>query len=491
MQIRPLMFVVLFLSLCFLIFGCGREAAPPATDDSSPVPATQEQAEPPVAVATTPEEPGEDGVDTVTESPDKEIVATINGLPLYREALDSAKEDVLNQYQQVYAQFGQDIRAMLVGAKGRIVQLSMEAEALERLFFNAIIDEYVNQRGIAVSEDEIDTEFQKQYAAILEYQRMTEEQLGAYLESQGYNIDRFKESGRASVKEQLLLEAAQRAVAGPIELSEDDISTYFDENRQQYETEERIQASHILVETQEEAQQILEELSSGSDFGLIARERSIDPGSGPAGGDLGWFGHGQMVAPFEQAAFALEVGEISDIVESDFGYHIILLTGREEESHPELAEVIDQVRLDAEGKLITERFSLWYEDTYAAATISVELPLVDAIRKQREDIELGLAAFERVKEQALVDDPYLPFIIGSIYETMMNDALAEKEELEAVGSEDPERVADIASLETQIKETRDKALAAYQEALDQLSGDPEIAARIEALVPQDTPTDAP
>jgi len=496
------MLVVLFLSLCLLIFGCGREPASPAADNSSPVPATEEQAEPPIADATPAEEPGEDGAETSVEPSDpnaettervsdREIVATINGFPLYREAFDSAKEDVLNQYQQAYAQFGQDIRAMLVGAQGRIIQLGLEAEALERLFFNAITDEEVKQRGITVSEEEIKTEFQKQYAAILEYQQMTEEQLAAYLASQDYSIDRFKESGRASVKDQLLLEAVQRAIAGPIELSEEDISTYFDENRQQYETEERIQASHILVETQEEAQQILEELSSGSDFRIIARERSIDPGSGPAGGDLGWFGRGQMVAPFEQAALALEVGEISGIVETDFGYHIILLTGHEEESRPELAEVADQARLDAEGEVITERFSLWYEDTYAAATISVELPLVDAIRKQRENIELGLAAFERVKEQALVEDPYLPFIIGSIYETMMNDALAEKEELEAAGSEDPERAADIAALETRIKEARDKALAAYQEALDQLDGDPEIAARIDALEPQAAPTDAP
>jgi parvulin-like peptidyl-prolyl isomerase len=490
-QIRPLVFVVLFLSLCLFIFGCGKEAASPAADDSSPVPATEEQAEPPIVDVTPAEEPGEDGIDTATEPAAQEIVATINGHPLYREAFDSAKEDVLNQYQQVYAQFGQDIRTMLVGAQGRIIELSLEAEALERLFFDAIIDEEVKQRGVTVSEEEVDTEFQKQYAAILEYQRMTEEQLAAYLASQGYSIDRFKESGRASVKDQLLVQAVRRAVAGPIELSEENISTYFDENRQQYETEERIQASHILVETEEEAQQILEELSSGSDFGLIARERSIDPGSGPAGGDLGWFGRGQMVAPFEQAALALKVGEISGIVETDFGYHIILLTGREEETHPELAEVADQVRLDAEGEVITERFGLWYEDTYAAATISVDLPLVDAIRKQREDIELGLAAFERVKEQALVEDPYLPFIIGSIHETMMNDALAEKEELEAAGSEDPERAADIAALETQIKEARDKALAAYQEALDQLGGDPEIAARIEALAPQAAPTDAP
>jgi len=490
-QIRQLMLVVLFLSLCLFIFGCGKEPASPAADDSSPVPATEEQAEPPIVDVTPAEEPGEGGIDTATEPADQEIVATINGHPLYREAFDSAKEDVLNQYQQVYAQFGQDIRAMLVGAQGRIIQLGLEAEALERLFFYAITDKEVKQRGITVSEEEIEAEFQKKYAAILEYQRMTEEQLAVYMESQGYSIDRFKESGRAGVKDQLLLEAVQRAVAGPIELSEDDISTYFDENRQQYETEERIQASHILVETQEEAQQILEELSSGSDFGLIARERSIDPGSGPAGGDLGWFGRGQMVAPFEQAALALKVGEISGIVETDFGYHIILLTGHEEESHPELAEVVDQVRLDAKGKVITEHFGLWYKDTYAAAAISVELPLVDAIRKQREDIELGLAAFERVKEQALVEDPYLPFIIGSIYETMMNDALAEKVELEAAGSEDPQRAADIAVLETQIEEAREKALTAYQEALDQLGGDAEIAVRIEALAPQAAPTDAP
>jgi len=488
-QIRALTFVVLFLFVCLVVFGCGKESAAPA-DASDLIPATQQQAEPPVAVAAA-QTSGEDGADTGAEPSDGEIVATINGFPIYREALDRAKEEVLSRYQQVYAQFGQDIRAMLVGAQGRIIELGLEAEALDRLFFNAIVDEEIRQRGITVSEQDIEAEFQKQYAAILEYQRMTEEQLAAYLESQNYSIERFKESGRASVKDQLLLEAVQRTIAGPIELSEDDISTYFAENRQQYDTEERIQASHILVETKEEAQQILEELSSGADFGIIARERSIDPGSGPAGGDLGWFGRGQMVALFEQAAFSLQIGEISDIVETDFGYHIILLTGREEERHPELSEIVDQVRLDAEAEVITERFGLWYEDTLAAAEISVGLPLVDAIRKQREDIELGLAAFERVKELALVDDPYLPFIIGSIHETMMKDAQAEKEELEAAGSEDSQRAARIEALNARIEQARDKALAAYQEALDLLGEDAEIAARIEALKTEEDPTDAP
>jgi hypothetical protein len=191
-----------------------------------------------------------------------------------------------------------------------------------------------------------------------------------------------------------------------------------------------------------------------------------------------------MVQPFEQAAFALAVGEISDVVQTDYGYHIILLTGHKDATHPELDEVIDEVRSDAEGEIITERFQQWYKETYAAATISVALPLVDAIRKQNEDIDLGLAAFERLKEEGLVEEPYLPFIIGSIYESKLNDALAKKATLEETGSEDPERATDITALEAEIEADRDAALAAYQEALAQLGEDPEVEARIQALETQ-------
>lgn len=85
---------------------------------------------------------------------------------------------------------------------------------------------------------------------------------------------------------------------------------------------EKIRCAHILVEKFTDAQQILERLKKGEDFAKVAAEKSID-GSRRRGGDLGWFGHGAMVRPFEQAAFALQKGQVSGIVKSEFGYHII------------------------------------------------------------------------------------------------------------------------------------------------------------------------
>lgn len=88
---------------------------------------------------------------------------------------------------------------------------------------------------------------------------------------------------------------------------------------------EEIKASHILVETEEEAISLKEEILSGTPFEDVAAEHSLCP-SGANGGDLGFFGRGQMVSEFEKAAFALNVGELSDPVRTNFGWHLILVT---------------------------------------------------------------------------------------------------------------------------------------------------------------------
>jgi peptidyl-prolyl cis-trans isomerase D len=92
---------------------------------------------------------------------------------------------------------------------------------------------------------------------------------------------------------------------------------------------EQVWARHILVATEQEAKAVIERLNKGEDFGKIAAELSKDPGSGAKGGDLGWFGKGAMVPPFEAAVYALKVGEISAPVQSDFGWHIIQLIARQ------------------------------------------------------------------------------------------------------------------------------------------------------------------
>jgi peptidyl-prolyl cis-trans isomerase C len=86
---------------------------------------------------------------------------------------------------------------------------------------------------------------------------------------------------------------------------------------------EKIKCAHILVEKQSQALTILERLKKGEKFAEIAKEMSTDRGSGKRGGDLGYFGRGMMVKPFEVAAFKLSVGQISEPIKTEFGYHII------------------------------------------------------------------------------------------------------------------------------------------------------------------------
>lgn len=105
--------------------------------------------------------------------------------------------------------------------------------------------------------------------------------------------------------------------------------------------EPRVRARHILVETEEEAKEVKAAIDGGKDFGEVAKEKSKDPGSGAEGGDLGWFTAEQMVPEFSEAAFALDVGQVSEPVKSDFGWHVIKV--EEKADKPGFDEVKDQI----------------------------------------------------------------------------------------------------------------------------------------------------
>lgn len=122
-------------------------------------------------------------------------------------------------------------------------------------------------------------------------------------------------------------------------VTEEAIQAAYDEQYGTAEPETEYNASHILVETKEEADEIVAELEGGADFAELAKERSTGP-SGPNGGNLGWFGKGMMVAPFEEAVLGMEVGTVSAPVETQFGWHVIRLNETREAEVPTL----DQVR---------------------------------------------------------------------------------------------------------------------------------------------------
>jgi peptidyl-prolyl cis-trans isomerase C len=122
--------------------------------------------------------------------------------------------------------------------------------------------------------------------------------------------------------DQILARALEEELRDNVSVEDKDIEKYYSENRENYVTPAMVKARHILVDTEEEALGILEKITSGADFAELAREKSKCP-SADKGGDLGWFEKGKMDPAFEKAAFDLKKGEVSGVVKSSFGYHII------------------------------------------------------------------------------------------------------------------------------------------------------------------------
>ncbi len=128
-----------------------------------------------------------------------------------------------------------------------------------------------------------------------------------------------------------------------VPISEEDLRAAYEAEYSDASPGDEYNASHILVETEEEAQSIIEDIEGGADFAAAAREKSTGP-SGPGGGNLGWFGAGAMVPDFEAAVIALEVGAVSAPVKTDFGWHVIMLN----ETRKLSVRQFDDVRSDLE-----------------------------------------------------------------------------------------------------------------------------------------------
>lgn len=114
-------------------------------------------------------------------------------------------------------------------------------------------------------------------------------------------------------------------------------------------------AAHILVDSEEKAKELKAQLDGGADFAELAKANSTDTGSGAQGGDLGWFGTGMMVKPFEDAVIAAEVGKVTDPVQSDFGWHLILVQETRPATPPALDELRDEIAQDLEQKAIAAK----------------------------------------------------------------------------------------------------------------------------------------
>ena len=407
----------------------------------------------------------------------------VNGAKIDVATLDAMVNQILNRYQNLYQQLGQDLTTLLAGASGALFRLQLQADGVNEVVRRTLYAQEAQRRGIRIPKSAIDAAAATEYSNVLLTNGITEEQLETYLTEQGSSLAAFQATIRSEVEVTLIDNSVQTSVAGVIEPTEDELNSYFEEHIALYDVEERVQASHILVADLDTALEVRALLNEGADFAELASIYSIDQGTKDDGGDLDWFGRGVMVAEFEEAAFSLEVAETSQPVQTSFGYHIIHLANREEAHTPTLEEVREDVVANFTSDEVDALLSAWYDTQYAASTIEVSFPRVDAYMRQQRDIDQGLAAFKKLLGEGEVSDPYLPYYVGRIYETKATSAASERAELEAIEEPAEEQLARIEELNAEEEENEQAALSAYLAALEDVEADEAFLNRILRLNP--------
>jgi foldase protein PrsA len=297
------------------------EPPPTATDAPALLPTPDLQTEGAV-------EPG--GVEvalTLVTIPDQETIARVNGEEISTASYQEELERALNS---VTAQYGVDWNA----EENRSLLPTFQEQVLDQVIDTTLLHQLASQEGVTAASEDVDAEI-----ASIQDQIQADPSIADWESFLAQN-NLTEELVRNLVADEILADSLAESHGGS-------------------SVAEQVHASHILVETEEIGQEVLDKLEAGEDFGALAAEYSTDPGSKDQGGDLGWFPRGMMVPEFEEAAFSLEPGEISGLVQSDFGYHIILVHEKEErEMDPALYEQVKQ-----------EAFQVWFTTQRAAAEI--------------------------------------------------------------------------------------------------------------------------
>jgi foldase protein PrsA len=223
-----------------------------------------------------------------------------------------------------------------------------------------LVDEKVLSKKYKVTDKEIDKEIEN-----------LKEMYGTQ-----YDLA-VQQNGEKAIRDMVKLDLLrQKAAMEDIKVTEKELKDYYKNYKP------KIRASHILVKDEKTAKEIKAKLDKGEDFAKLAKQYSQDPGSASNGGDLGWFGPGKMVKEFEDAAYKLKVGEISDPVKTEYGYHIIKVTDKEEKKP--FNEMKDEIEFEVKrSKLDPSKVQSKVDKLVKDAKVDIQdKDLQDALKQQ-------------------------------------------------------------------------------------------------------------
>ena len=245
--------------------------------------------------------------------------------------------------------------------------------ALDQLITYNVMKQEATSRKVEIADADLESRVQQMQG------KMTAEQFDKALAERDTSATQLRTDTRRDMMIRKMMEGEVASVA---EATEPEAKDFYDKNPDKFKQAELLRASHILVKTDEQADEatkkqarakiddILKRLRAGEDFAKLARENS-DDGSKDQGGDLGFFRRGQMVPPFDQAAFALQPGETSDVVTTQFGYHIIKSVERKDAQVAPYDKVQPQILKFLSDKKKQDRVNAFIEELKQRAKIEV------------------------------------------------------------------------------------------------------------------------
>ena len=290
------------------------------------------------AAATTPETTPQAAAQNAPAAP-KPVPAQIPDVLAHVNGEDVTKADLDRAVQALEARAGGPVPAE---QRDQVVR-----GVLDQLIGYKVLVQETRARKVAVPDADVDArigQIRGQFPSEAEFTQM--------LTQRNLTLEQVKSDARQDMAIAKLIEDE---IASKVAVKPEQVTDFYAKNPDQFKQGESVRASHILIsvpkgadaatkaQARDKAEQVLKEVKGGGDFAALAKQHSADPGSATKGGDLGFFQQGQMVGPFNDAAFSLAPGAISDLVETDFGFHIIKVAEKKEGRTIPLEEVRPQV----------------------------------------------------------------------------------------------------------------------------------------------------
>lgn len=276
----------------------------------------------------------------------KDSVAKVNGDYISKTEFDKTFGMVKKGYE---AQFGPDILKQ-EGENGETFEKMIRKNILDALIMEKIELKEAKNNKISTTDEEVN-ELIKQYKEKLGGEKKYKEFLKDNFVDEAY----FKEM----VKKEITIEKYREDYINKAKATDEEARKFFEDNKESFEM---VEASHILLEKEEDAKKVLEEIKNGGDFKALAKAKSKDEGSAKEGGSLGYFTREKMVPEFSKVAFSLKPGEISEIVKSNHGYHIIKVENKIDKYEKMTDEGKKSIIQNVKGKKLQEHLDKLREE---------------------------------------------------------------------------------------------------------------------------------